>query len=162
RDNDPVAGPKWGKSAITLILLPQVGEPEALRYAALVKVRDALTDVLDDRITAKSIKPGGGKDHAEHEKKAHAGEAQALDGALSGSYGGLTFPGRTARFTRVQLRRLEQALEAEKKAPSDATHKQLVHDTEEVLLLLDSAVHGLGARDSRSVARRLATVADEA
>src|SRR5262249_39489485 len=34
RDNDPITGPKWGKSAPIVILLPEVGEAEALRYAA--------------------------------------------------------------------------------------------------------------------------------
>lgn len=39
RDNDVVSGPKWGKSPAVLVILPQVGEPEALRYQALLAAR---------------------------------------------------------------------------------------------------------------------------
>ena len=37
RDNDPLRGPKWGKSAAITLIPPLVGEPEAMRYEALAR-----------------------------------------------------------------------------------------------------------------------------
>jgi len=44
RDNDPLLGPKWGKSEVITIVPPVVGEPEAMRYEAVARARDALVD----------------------------------------------------------------------------------------------------------------------
>jgi hypothetical protein len=161
RDNDPVSGPKWGKSAAIIVVPPQVGEPEALRYAAVLKARDALTDLLADRLNQK---PPTAKDEAAHEK--HEAEMQraaeaAVEEALSGTYGGLRLKGRAATLARGQLRRLSAALDEEKKSTTRAKHEALIGVTEDVLLAFDSATRGLGVRDSRLVAVKLADVADE-
>src|SRR6185295_13569264 len=50
KDNDPITGPKWGASEAITIVPPDVGEPEARRLAALVRLRDALVDTLAWRL----------------------------------------------------------------------------------------------------------------
>ncbi|MDI1433014.1 DUF4175 family protein [Polyangium sorediatum] len=162
RDNDPIVGPKWGKSAAIVVIPPQVGEPEAIRYEALVRARDALTDLVAMRLVEDTPK---GKQNAEHVKKEREAQEKALgvvEEALSGTYGGLRFPRRALALARGQLRRLSVALAEEQKQPSAATHQKLVEESEEVLLAIDAAARSLGTSDTRRVAKRLATVADEA
>lgn len=161
RDNDPVAGPKWGKSAAMILVPPQVGEPEALRYAAVLKVRDALTDLLAERLGMKSPSAKDKADHVKREVEAQEAVGAALDEALSGVFGGLRVRGRAAILARGQMRRLTEALEDERRSPSRAKHEALLEATESVLLAFDSGARGLGFQDSRTVARRLADVADE-
>jgi hypothetical protein len=179
RDNDVVAGPKWGKSASILVILPQVGEPEALRYEALLKARDAVTDLvafrLTDTVGAKEVpakKAGAApampapapnpKEHLKRETDAQAPAVKAIEDALSGSYGGLTVRGRLVPLVRGQLRRIERALAAERKSPTKDSHQKLLEETEDALLAIDVGVRSVGVRDTRTVAKRLADVADEA
>ena len=163
RDNDPVSGPKWGKSAAIVIVLPQVGEPEAVRYEALLGARDAVTDLLAGRLEPYKAKPGKERAlHLERETAEQVTAVAAVDAALRGTYGGLTVKGRVVSLARGQLRRLQRALAAEEKLPGAAAHAKLVTETEEVLLAFDAGVRGLGFRDTRAVAKRLADVADEA
>ncbi|MDC0740154.1 DUF4175 family protein [Polyangium mundeleinium] len=162
RDNDPIVGPKWGKSAAVVVIPPQVGEPEALRYEALVRARDALTDLVAMRLVEDAPT---GKQSTEHVKKERDAQEKALgvvEEALAGTYGGLRFPRRALALARGQLRRLEVALAEEQKQPSAVTHQKLVEESEEVLLAIDAAARSLGTSDTRRVSKRLATVADEA
>jgi hypothetical protein len=162
KDNDPIAGPNWGKSAAILVMPPEVGEAEALRYEALIQVRNALTDLLADRLVEAAPT---GKQSAEHVRKEQEWQEKAtnaIEVALGGSYGGLRFPRRAVTLTRGQLRRLAKALTAEKDKPSAATHDALVADTESVLLAIDAAAIGLGSKDAAKVAKRLSDVAEEA
>jgi hypothetical protein len=161
RDNDPVSGPKWGKSASIIVVPPQVGEPEALRYAALIRARDALTDLLADRLGQKTPTAKDKSEHVKHEAEAQQTAEAVVDEVLSGMYGGLRLRGRAALLARGQIRRLSAALEEERKASTRAKHEALLGVTEDVLLAFDSAVRGLGVRDSRLVAGKLADVADE-
>ena len=161
RDNDPVAGPKWGKSAAIILVPPQVGEPEALRYAAVLKVRDALTDLLAERLDMKTPTAKDKAEHTKREAEAQEKVGAILDEALSGVFGGLRVRGRAAVLARGQMRRLSEALEAERKTPGPAKHQALLEATEGVLLAFDSGARGLGFQDSRTVAKRLADVADE-
>jgi Domain of unknown function (DUF4175) len=162
KDNDPIAGPNWGKSAAILVLPPEVGEAEAMRYEALVRVRDALTDLLADRL----VEPApAGKQSAEHLRKEREWQekaTKAIEVALGESYGGLRFPRRAVSLTKGQLRRLAKALTEEKDKPSAATHDTLVSETEAVLLAVDAAVLGLASKDAAKVAKRLSEVAEEA
>lgn len=162
KDNDPIAGPNWGKSAAILVMPPEVGEPEALRYEALVRVRDALTDLLADRLVEPAPAGKESTDHLRKEREWQERATNAIDVALSGSYGGLRFPRRAVTLTRGQLKRLGKALAAEKDKPSAATHASLVEETESVLLAIDAAVIALGSKDARRVAKRLSDVAEEA
>src|SRR5262249_49937027 len=50
RDNDPLLGPKWGKSPAITVIPPVAGEPEAMRYEALARARDAFVDLAAFRI----------------------------------------------------------------------------------------------------------------
>ncbi len=176
RDNDAVSGPKWGKSAAILVILPQVGEPEALRYQALLKARDAVTDLLAFRL-GDAGKPGGAAaakaadaaskakavERFAREAEEQAKAVKAVEDALAGTYGGLTLRGRLVSLARGQLRRLATALDAAKKsgAVSGEKYQKLVDETESALLAIDVGVRTLGVRDTRTVAKRLADVADE-
>jgi hypothetical protein len=162
RDNDTVAGPKWGKSAVVIVVPPEVGEPEALRLAALERARDAVTDLVADRLLAKAPSGKAGAEHVTHEKDAQAKAAAVVNEVLGGSYGGLRVKARWRELARGQLRRLARALDKEIKAPGDGSHQALVAETESALLAIDAGVRGLAWRDARAVAKRLADVAEEA
>ncbi|WP_437983430.1 DUF4175 family protein [Sorangium sp. So ce117] len=162
RDNDPIEGPKWGRSEAILVVPPQVGEPEARRYAALVKARDALTDLLADRIGQRTPEAGGAAAHAAHEAEVQATAKAAVEAALAADHGGLRVRGRIASLARGQLARLDAALAAERKSTTRAAHQELLDETEGALLAFDAGLRGLGHRDARAVAQRLADVADEA
>jgi uncharacterized protein DUF4175 len=173
RDNDVVSGPKWGKSAAILVILPQVGEPEALRYQALLKARDAVIDLLafrlDDKVPERVASKSTGWKAADHlalEAEKQAIAVKAVNEALAGTYGGLGLRGRIVPLLRGQLRRLATAMDAETKGgPARAgladNHQKLVEETESALLAIDVGVRTQGVRDTRSVAKRLADVADE-
>ncbi len=162
KDNDPIAGPNWGKSPAILVMPPEVGEPEALRYEALVRVRDALTDLLAERLVDDPPKGKQSADHLRKEREAQERATKTIDEALGGTYGGLRFPRRAVTLSRGQLRRLAKALAVEQDKPSATTHQQLVEETESVLLAIDAAVLGLASKDAAKVAKRLADVAEEA
>src|SRR4029079_3496887 len=70
RDNDVVSGRKWGKSEAILVIPPEVGEPEALRFAALLAARAALTDLLADRLAQEPPEAKGAAAHVKHEEDA--------------------------------------------------------------------------------------------
>ena len=57
KDNDPLTGPKWGRSPALTIIPPDVGEPEARRLQGLRKLRDALVDTLAWRL-ARDVPAG--------------------------------------------------------------------------------------------------------
>ncbi|WP_437634771.1 DUF4175 family protein [Sorangium sp. So ce854] len=162
RDNDPIEGPKWGRSEAILVVPPQVGEPEARRYAALVKARDALTDLLADRIGQRAPDGSGAAAHAAHEAEVQAAAKAEVERALAADYGGVRVRGRVASLARGQLARLDEALAAEKRSTTRAAHQKLLDETEGVLLAFDAGLRGLAHRDAQAVARRLADVADEA
>ncbi|WP_437967546.1 DUF4175 family protein [Sorangium sp. So ce260] len=162
RDNDPIEGPKWGRSEAILVIPPQVGEPEARRYVALAKARDALTDLLADRIGQRTPDAGAAAAHAAREAEVQATAKAEVERALSADYGGLRVRGRIASLARGQLARLDEALAAERRSTTRAAHQKLLDETEGVLLAFDAGLRGLGFRDARAVAQRLADVADEA
>ena len=158
-DNDPVTGPKWGKSAPMILLPPQIGEREAMRYAALARGRDALTDLLAERLERR-----GHNDRAqiERERPMQADALKALAELLEGEWGGLRFRGRLAALARGQMELLEKDFTAWTQSPTKATREQLVGRTEDVLLALDSALGALGFRDTRASSLELAEVATDA
>jgi hypothetical protein len=162
RDNDVVSGPKWGKSAPIVVIPPQVGEPEALRYAALIKARDAVTDLVAARVLDKAPTAADAKAHVAREIAAQVIAVKAVQEALAGTYGGLQVRGVVTSLARGQLRRLAKALEAEKASPVAAKHQKLLDESEAALLALDAGVRMIGDKDTRAVAKRLADVADEA
>jgi hypothetical protein len=166
RDNDTVAGPKWGKSAAIIVVPPQVGEAEALRYEALVRARDALVDLVASRMDidaelALSKTPKLGAEHATREEALNAAAFEAMQAALAGSYGGLGIKGKSAKLARGQLRRLRDALDAEREKGTKDAHETLLEETKAVTLAVDIGLRSLGVRDTRAVAKKLADVADE-
>ena len=103
RDNDTIAGPKWGKSPPLTVILPQVGEPEALRYAALLKARGAITDLLSDRLLQKAPEVRARAEHLKHETDAQEAAVKEVQAALGGTYGGLPVRGRMGRTARGRM-----------------------------------------------------------
>lgn len=143
-DNDPVAGSKWGKSDAITIVPPAVGEPEARRFAALLGLRDELTDLL-----ARELDGSAPRDHLARSQAIPARVSDVVDA----SYGGLSVPSGLSAFLLGQARALARPLR-----PGES----LVRKTEDVLLAFDVALRTVGANDARAVARRLADVAEEA
>ncbi len=145
RDNDPLTGPKWGKSEAVTIVPPALGEPEALRHDALAAVRGAFVDALA----------------ALSDKRGAAAEREAVDRALEAAreapgkgFGGLALPRRTGSLLLGQARRVREA--------SRAGRARLLPALEDATLAVDGALRSLGLRDARSVARRLSRVAEDA
>jgi hypothetical protein len=162
RDNDLVSGPKWGRSAPIVIIPPQVGEPEARRYAALLKARDALTDLVAFRLAERAPPTDKAKAHVAREAEEQAKVAKAVQDLLGGTYGGLTIRGVFVSLARGQIRRMAKALDAEKAAPVAAKHQKLLDESESALLAFDAGIRMIGDNDTRTIAKRLADVADEA
>ncbi|MCC6901757.1 MAG: DUF4175 domain-containing protein [Polyangiaceae bacterium] len=149
RDNDPITGPKWGKSAAITLVPPVVGEPEAARYAALAEARGTLIDFLAWQMErdGRETEPAS-RDELDRARRA----GEAVKKAIDKSYGGLTVPAGLRAFVLGQLRVLERA-----PRPGESRLRR----TEDVVLSLDSVLRALSTRDAQSVAKRLADVVDE-
>src|SRR5690606_31988759 len=89
RDNDPLGGPQWGKSAAITIVPPAVGQPEAKRYASLLAARDALVDLLAHRSEPAGAEPEAVAEHRRVDRDKLASALGAVETAVSGSHGGL-------------------------------------------------------------------------
>ncbi len=158
RDNDAVAGAKWGQSAAITIVPPGIGEGEAARYAALKEARGALI-----RAFAQAVRDGEAaaqKDaptvSAEAVRKAQAEQVKTalepLRRFMDASYAGSPVPKPLKAFLLGQARALERS------APTRETYKSRLQD---VLLAVDSALRATGNHDAEGVAKRLGDVADE-
>ncbi len=162
RDNDAVSGPKWGKSVAITVIPPRVGEPEALRMAALRKLRDRLTDSLAARMS-KEVPP------RDPERRTFTTETwrgieedrEHLRAVTATSYAGARVPPRLAALLDGQMRKIEAAGLAVVRAPSPATHEGVVKASEQMLLVTDAALAGLGSKDTRTAALALSEVADD-
>jgi len=143
RDNDPLDGPKWGRSEPISLIPPPLGEPEAQRMQALSSARDVLIDLLAWQLTeedspaesARRIELAAKTMDAAVDPDAPLPVADGLRSFLLGQVRALTGPSR----------------------PGDSKTRR----TEDVLLAVDVALERLALRDARSVALRLADVADE-
>ncbi len=162
KDNDPITGPKWGASDAITLLPPDVGEPEARRVEALVKLRDALVDALAFRL--QHSVPGDLKErraYLEEESKLVDRTGELLETTLTGSYAGTRISARLGAMLRGRMRKVKEAAGNQSRNPSSATHAALVKATERIVLVVDAMIQGLGLRDSRDVAKELAEVADD-
>jgi hypothetical protein len=160
RDNDPSDGSKWGRSEPVVLVPARVGEPEALRFQALVAARDRLIDLL----AARTKRQRTGKADAgllALEAKEQADALDVLEKALAATYGGLPVRGSVTSLARGQAGRLGRALDEARKEPSKEKLGALVTATEDALLAIDAGLRMLSGRDARAVAKRLAEVADE-
>lgn len=188
RDNDPITGPKWGRSAAITVIPPLVGEAEALRFEAWKKLRDAVVDAAAFRIEADPASDGARanqaatstltsplprsasafasresiREHLSKERELRDQVTQAFDRALDTSYGGLRTPRTVQMLARGQMRKLAETLSAEEKRASAPTHAAHRKVTEEAALTLDSALRRIDVIDATQIAKRLAEVADDA
>jgi hypothetical protein len=145
RDNDPLTGPKWGRSEAVTIVPPALGEPEALRRDALAAVRGAFVDALA----------------AVADKRGAALEREAVDKALAAAgetpgktFGGLALPRRAGTLLLGQSRRVREA--------ARGGRAKLLPALEDATLAVDGVLRSLEGRDARTVARRLSRVAEDA
>jgi hypothetical protein len=165
RDNDPLLGPKWGKSEIITVIPPVVGEPEALRFEALVRARDAFVDLMAFRIENDiRTKTEGGqrRAHVLRESDETNRAITELDEAMDQSFGGLRVPRRMRNLATGQTRKLREGLAREVRTANATNHDANRKLTENFTLALDSLVARLDVADSAGIAKRLADVADDA
>jgi hypothetical protein len=158
RDNDGVAGAKWGASKAISIVPPGIGEGEAARYAALKEARGALIGVYaqaqrDADAASKKDAPNVAADAG---RKAQAEQVKVALGPLrrfvDANYGGAPVPKPLKAFLQGQARALERP------AP---TRETFVRRLEDVLLAVDAALRATGNHDAEGVAKRLGDVAEE-
>ena len=162
KDNDPITGPKWGKSEAITLVPPEVGEPNARRIDALKMLRDQLVDSLAWRIGhAIPGKAPDRKSFFDEEKKRANDDADRVEVTLTSSYAGLKISGRLQAMVRGKMLKLRTALDKEILAVSAQAHGEVVKGTERVVLVVDAIVQGLDASGTRETAKELADVADD-
>ncbi|HVH44349.1 MAG TPA: DUF4175 domain-containing protein, partial [Labilithrix sp.] len=162
KDNDPITGPKWGASDAITIVPPDIGEPESRRIAGLVKVRDALVDALAWRLaTPLPAEPKERRAMLEHDVKLADEGSELLETALMTSYAGVRVPSRLGAMLRGRMRKVKDSAHNQLRSPSTTARANVVKATERIVLVIDAAIHGLGLRDTRDVARELAEVAED-
>lgn len=153
RDNDAGSPAKWGKSQALTILPPAVGEPEALRLAALESARDRLVHLLDHQVSTEREKAGlTPEDRVQRratEKLLWEQAVSGLKSVVSETYAGVRISGGLSAFVLGQARALE-------KRTGQARLR-----TEDVLLASDAGIRALAMRDAESVSKRLGDVAEE-
>lgn len=162
KDNDPITGPKWGASDAITVVPPDVGEPEARRLAALVRLRDALVDALAWRIShalPKELKDR--REFLDREARFEDDASELLESTLATSYAGVRIPGRLPAMLRGRMRKVKEAVSNQARSPSTAAHATVVKATERIVLVVDAIIQGQGLKDTREVAKELADVADD-
>ncbi|MBI5536737.1 MAG: DUF4175 domain-containing protein [Deltaproteobacteria bacterium] len=166
RDNDPITGPKWGRSAAITVIPPAVGEAEARRYKALKDVLGGAVDLLAKRIDHET--PADKKDRATHvdlEQADHKALQSDVTRVVGEAFGGLKVPRSFGTLVIGRLERISAAIEAERKAATveqaKAAHDKTRTATEDAVLAFDSALHMVANVDATTNARRLADAAEE-
>jgi hypothetical protein len=162
KDNDPLTGPKWGKSAALFLVPPDVGEPEARRLDSLRAVRDALVDTLAWRLsTDLPAEPAARKALLDEERARTDADERKLSAAVARDYAGARVARRLAALLSAQAQKTRKATLREIAAPSQAAHAGVVKATERFVLVVDAVIRGLGFHDARDSAKALADVADD-
>ncbi|MBC7018137.1 hypothetical protein, partial [Salmonella enterica] len=101
------------------VVPPDVGEPEARRLAALVRLRDALVDALAWRLShgvPKELKDR--REFLDREAKFEDDANELLESTLATSYAGVRVPGRLAAMLRGRMRKVKEAVTNETRSPS--------------------------------------------
>lgn len=162
KDNDPITGPKWGASPMITLVPPHVGEPEARRIEALVRLRNALVDRLSWRID-RPLPPVGDarKAYLAELQAAATADSEQVDTVLATSYAGVRLSGRLQAMLRARSRKLDDAVRSYVRAPATATQAALVKQNERFVLVLDATLRGLGVKDARDAAKRLVDVGED-
>jgi hypothetical protein len=158
RDNDGVAGAKWGASKAITVVPPGIGEGEAARYAALKGARASLIRAYatTQREGDAAAQKGAPVVSPEALRKAQAEQVKEalapLLGFVDASFAGAAVPKPLKAFLQGQARALQRPA---------ATRETYLRRLEDVLLAVDAALRATGNRDAEAVAKRLADVADE-
>lgn len=163
RDNDPLTGPKWGVSAAITLMPPTLGEPEAMRFVALSKIRDELLAKLSEHVVANE--PTTSKELRgliERERRELLEVATRARQVMGQRFGSLEIPRRAKTLVDAQFRKIDDAMAAAEKSPSKTSRGAARTAIEDATLAVDSALSTLAVRDAQSVARRLSKVAAEA
>jgi hypothetical protein len=157
KDNDPITGPKWGTSESFTLLPPDIGEAEATRLDGLRALRDAYVDALAWRMENA---PGKSSTFLDDERRGADDVAQKLDRALLVP-SGVAVPSRLQALLRSQQKKVDDALGAERRGATKATHDKVVKTTETMVLVIDGVVRGIARKDARAASKQLADVADD-
>jgi hypothetical protein len=158
RDNDGVAGAKWGQSRAITLMPSGVGEAEAARYAAFRAARQALVDAYAsalrdaDAATKKGAPVQSAEQQRTRQKEIVKAALDPLKSFIAESRPGLADPKSLKSFLQGQARALERA------AP---TRETFLRRMEDVLLAIDAAMRATGSHDAETVAKRLGDVAEE-
>lgn len=158
RDNDPITGPKWGKSAELTLIPPVLGAAEAKRYEDMLEVRNTLVDLLAKGLAGEKTAPA---ERAKDLAKAIDDAADKVDVFLTSTHDGLRVPARVAALARGRLRKTHEAIEAETKTPNATTHAATIASIEKLVLGVDGALRSMGFRDARAAAKLVSEVADD-
>ncbi len=162
KDNDPITGPKWGRSESITLVPPEVGEPSARRLDALRKLRSQLVDTLAWRLSHEPpTAVADRKAFVEDEKKRANDDGDLIEVTLTSSYAGIRVSGRLQAMLRGQATKLRKAIDAELASPAKVTHDAAIKSTEKIVLVVDAVVQGLDISGTRDTAKDLADVADD-
>ncbi len=146
RDEDGLAGPRWGASAALTLLPASIGEPEATRLARLHEARRLLVDWLALELS-QSRRPSA----LERATAAHRAE-DGLTTACNGVSMGLGLTEALSAFLRAQREKIERL------SRSPNPDRRVL---ESILLAVDVTVESLASRDAKVVSRRLAEIAED-
>ncbi len=161
KDNDPIDGPKWGKSPAITLVPPEVGEPEALRVAALRELRGRLVDTLASALTPLAEgAPGRQKQARELADRVFENDG-ALTSLLLARFAGLRVPSRLAVLLQAQNTKVRQASKAYLATPGALTRAAAATSLERFVLVADAVGQGRAVRDAKQTARKLSEIADE-
>jgi hypothetical protein len=158
RDNDGVAGAKWGRSSAITVIPPGVGEGEAARYAALKAARAALIRAYAQaqREADQAAKKDAPSVAPAVLRRAQAEQVTAalepLRSFVDASFAGAAVPKPLKAFLEGQARALERPAQ---------TRETFVRRLEDVLLAVDAALRATGNHDAEGVSKRLGDVAEE-
>lgn len=152
KDDDPISGPKWGRSLPIVVLPPTIGEPEAKRFTALAEARNRLVDVLALYAEAPSEDPIERRKQLDKRRVERANALEQLETTLEQSHAGLPVAQGLKSFMLGQLRVLKRA-----PRPGVSAERQL----QDAVLAIDVALGRLATRDAQSVAVLLADVVED-
>lgn len=157
RDNDPLTGPKWGRSESIILVPPAVGEEEALRAKLFAAIRDRWVDLLAEHLKNNAAAATRGKEIAQQEAEKF-GSQMTLTTAENTSP---ALPRKTEVFLKTHIKRVNDALTKAAKSPSQQNRDGVKKTLEDAVLAIDSSWHRLVTKDAQKVAKRLSAVALE-
>lgn len=161
KDNDPIDGPKWGRSPAITVVPPEVGEPEAIRLGALRDLRDRVVDSLAVALAPSAKDTPGKIKQARELAERVADDDGALSTLLLSRFASLRIPSRLAVLLQAQNTKVKRASKAFSASPNPNSQVALATAMERFVLVVDAVGQGRAMRDARLVARKLSEIADE-